>query len=116
MLTHSYSIGKQQLSRQAMEDMIEVLPPNASKGDGVKRLLESFGGSFDDLLALGDAENDVEMLRFAKVGVAMGNGTHKAKKVADVIVSTNDNHGVAEALHRFILNPEPVVLSSIAGA
>eukprot|EP00190_Bangiopsis_sp_CCMP1999_P000261 CAMPEP_0198730894 /NCGR_PEP_ID=MMETSP1475-20131203/26988_1 /TAXON_ID= ORGANISM="Unidentified sp., Strain CCMP1999" /NCGR_SAMPLE_ID=MMETSP1475 /ASSEMBLY_ACC=CAM_ASM_001111 /LENGTH=315 /DNA_ID=CAMNT_0044493775 /DNA_START=57 /DNA_END=1004 /DNA_ORIENTATION=+ len=99
-------IGVDAKVTQAIPDMIEVLPPNVSKGAGVKRLIESFNGTPKKLMAIGDAENDLEMLKYAQLGVGMGNGLPIVKKTANVVVSTNDNAGVAEALNRFVLKSE----------
>ena len=69
-------------------------------------------GRPEEALALGDAENDVEMLRLVGVGVAMGNANAAAKAAADVVVATSDNDGVAEAVRRFALGGERAPLSS----
>ena len=52
-------------------------------------------------MAIGDGENDVEMLQLASLGVVLGNGTEKAKAVADVIAASNDEDGVADAIYRY---------------
>eukprot|EP00188_Purpureofilum_apyrenoidigerum_P003488 Plantae.Rhodophyta-Purpureofilum_apyrenoidigerum.ctg36728.p1 GENE.Plantae.Rhodophyta-Purpureofilum_apyrenoidigerum.ctg36728~~Plantae.Rhodophyta-Purpureofilum_apyrenoidigerum.ctg36728.p1 ORF type:complete len:331 (+),score=82.44 Plantae.Rhodophyta-Purpureofilum_apyrenoidigerum.ctg36728:96-1088(+) len=96
-------IGSDAKVTQAIQDMIEVLPPNVSKGAGVQRLIESFNGNPENLMAIGDAENDLEMLKYAQLGVGMGNGLPSVKEVANEVVATNDNAGVAEALRRFVL-------------
>ena len=44
------------------------------------------------------------MLEFAGIGVAMGNGTESAKKAANYVTDTNENHGVAKAIEKYILN------------
>jgi len=81
----------------------EVFAPGVNKGTGVLRLLEHLGSvSVDEVMVLGDAENDVEMLKLAGAGVAMGNANEYAKRAADVVVSTSDEDGVAEAVRRFV--------------
>ena len=50
----------------------------------------------------GDAENDCEMLRLVGVGAAMGNAKPSAKAASDVVVATNDEDGVSEAVRRFV--------------
>jgi len=52
-------------------------------------------------MAIGDGENGVEMLRLAGLGVALSNGSEKAKAVADVIGVSNDEDGVADTIYRF---------------
>ena len=58
--------GQATLTR-ALSGMLEVLPPSASKGAGVTRVLQHLGVSPDDVMALGDGENDIEMLQLAGV-------------------------------------------------
>ena len=88
---------------QALDYMLEVLPHGASKGDGVRRLLADLAIDPSEMLAVGDGENDVEMLQLAGVGVAMGNGMLAAKEAADYLTGTNDEDGVAQAIERFVL-------------
>lgn len=55
-------------------------------------------------MAIGDGENDIEMLELAGWGVAMANGSKRTKEVADAQTSSNDEDGAAEAFHRYILS------------
>lgn len=89
----------------ALSGMLEVLPVGASKGAGVQWLLNHLGISPSGLLALGDGENDIEMLQLAAVGVAMGNAGPKVKAVADAVTASNDDDGVAKAIHEYVLKP-----------
>jgi hydroxymethylpyrimidine pyrophosphatase-like HAD family hydrolase len=52
-------------------------------------------------MALGDAPNDMEMLEFAGISVAMGNGKEEVKQVADYVTSTVDEDGWAKAMKHF---------------
>lgn len=88
---------------QAVPAMLEVMPPGASKGEGLKRLLDDLGIAPEHVMAIGDGENDVEMLRLAGIGVAVGNAMEAARAAADVVVATNEADGVAEAIERFVL-------------
>ena len=54
-------------------------------------------------MAFGDGENDIEMLKFAGIGVAMGNAKEKTKEAADYVTDTVENHGVLKALRHFEL-------------
>eukprot|EP00890_Picochlorum_soloecismus_P005913 jgi/Picsp_1/6322/NSC_03671-R1_protein len=94
--------GKASLTT-ALPGMLEILPIGASKGAGVKRVLEEMGISPERCMALGDGENDIEMLRLCGLSVAMGNAVSKTKDVADVIVPSNDEHGVAYAIEKYVL-------------
>lgn len=53
------------------------------------------------IMAIGDGENDVEMLELASLGVALSNGSEKAKAVANVIGASNDDNGAADAIYRY---------------
>lgn len=75
---------------------VEVYHESAGKQNGVKRLKEMYG--FDRVVAFGDNENDVEVLKSADTAVVVKNGQPMAKEVADVIIDTNDNDGVAKYL------------------
>lgn len=85
--------------------IIEVLPPGASKGRALVALLRTMGVSPEHVLAIGDGENDTDMLRAAGIGVAVGNADARLKAVADHVVASNDEDGVAEAVRRFVLAP-----------
>lgn len=102
------AVGSQGTITQALPDMLEVLPPGASKGDGVRRLLEgAFGGVVPAaVMALGDAENDLAMFELVGTSVAMANALPALKELATVVtVGTNVEDGVAEAIHQLILDP-----------
>ena len=88
---------------QALTNSLEILPRQASKGAGVARLLQYLEIDPRRVLAMGDADNDVEMLQLVGIGVAMGNAVPRLKEVANYVVSTNDENGVAEAIGRFVL-------------
>jgi Cof subfamily protein (haloacid dehalogenase superfamily) len=88
---------------QALAHMLEILPPGASKGAGVQRLLDELGIAPENMLAIGDGENDVEMLQMAGIGVAVANAMPHALEAANVVVASNDDDGAAEAIERFVL-------------
>lgn len=91
---------------QALGIAVEILPHGASKGAGLMKLLDALGIPPEDTMAIGDGENDIEMLRMAGLGVAMGNSPDSVKAAADAVVATNDEDGVADALERFVLAGE----------
>jgi Cof subfamily protein (haloacid dehalogenase superfamily) len=88
---------------QAIPTMLEVLPSGCSKALGVRKLCEALGIDMEtQLLALGDAENDVMMLQQASIGVAMGNASPIAKEAADFVMEeTNDDGGAGAAMEVF---------------
>lgn len=91
---------------QALPDMLEVLPPGASKGAALKVILKELNIPADRVMAIGDGENDIELLQAAGLAVAVGNAVPALKEVADEVVGSNDEDGVAEAVERFVLPPE----------
>ncbi|XP_004291154.1 PREDICTED: uncharacterized protein LOC101294624 isoform X1 [Fragaria vesca subsp. vesca] len=86
---------------QTVPDMLELVPPGTSKGSGVKMLLDHLGITPKEIMAIGDGENDVEMLELAGLGVCLSNGAEKTKAVANVIGASNDEDGAADAIYRY---------------
>lgn len=83
---------------QAMPHLIEWLPRGCSKALGVEKLCEALSIDMStQLLALGDAENDAEMLQQASIGVAMGNANEIAREAADFVMTETNNDGGAGA-------------------
>lgn len=97
--------GAAKLMQAGVDDMLEILPLNASKGAALKALLKEMGIPASAVLAIGDAENDIEMIQLAGVGVAMGHAAQNVKDVAKAVVGTNNQDGVAEAVEKFVLPP-----------
>lgn len=64
-------------------------------------MLTHFGLDFSNLMAFGDAENDLGMIRNAKVGVVMENGQEPVKQAGDVITGNNDEDGVTQYVHKY---------------
>lgn len=102
------------LMSAGIPDELEILPTNASKGTALKVLLKEMGIPASQAMAIGDGENDIEMLELAGLGVAMGNANDHIKSVANVTTKTNDEDGVAEAVEKYVLktadapaNPTP---------
>ncbi|NEZ46772.1 sugar-phosphatase [Clostridium niameyense] len=82
---------------------LEFLNKDVSKGYGVKKLAEKLGIKQDEVMCIGDAENDIHMVEYAGLGVAMGNAFPQLKKVANYITKTNEEHGVAHVIEKFVL-------------
>lgn len=87
---------------QAVPQYIEAMPLDVSKGEGLGWLLAETGIDPAAVMAVGDGENDIEMLQMVGLGVAMGNAHDTVKAVADAVVGTNEAAGVAEAIARFV--------------
>ena len=83
---------------------LEILPIQADKGNALRYVADTLGISRDDVMAIGDAGNDLGMIQFAGWGVAMTNGTEEVRNAARVVTSlTHDDDGVAEAVERYLL-------------
>ena len=81
---------------QAIPSMLEFLPQGCSKGLGVQKLCEHLGiDPATQLLALGDAENDAEMLEMSSIGVAVGNAGTIAREAADIVLDETADEGGA---------------------
>ena len=81
----------------------DVIPPGIDKGRLVDLLAERLGGvPRDEILVLGDMENDLEMFRKAGFGVAMGNASEAVKQVAAAVTLSNDEDGFATAIDRYV--------------
>jgi 5-amino-6-(5-phospho-D-ribitylamino)uracil phosphatase len=87
--------------------LIDILPPNASKGTGVEKLAALNGLSAQNIMTIGDNFNDLEMLQFAGTGVVMGNADPSLLERREFYTTvSNDENGVAVAINKFILNEE----------
>ena len=84
-------------------DEIELLPTNASKGTALKVLLKELGIPASQAMAIGDGENDIEMLQLVGLSVAMENANAHVKSFAKTSTKTNDEEGVAEAVEKYVL-------------
>lgn len=82
---------------------MECTPVGTSKGKGLKYLCDYLSIPIERSIGVGDADNDLEMLSYAGLAVAMGNAKDNVKALADVIVADNDHDGCAEAIRRFLL-------------
>jgi Cof subfamily protein (haloacid dehalogenase superfamily) len=79
---------------------IEIMAPGVSKASALQRLCDVRNIDKDDTIAFGDMPNDIEMLAWAGHGVAMGNGHHEVKAIANEVTLTNDEDGVGVILER----------------
>lgn len=82
---------------------IEAMPLHVDKAASLQRLLEHLRMNVKDVIACGDGYNDVSMIRFAGLGVAMANAYDAVKAEADYITRSNDEDGVAHVIEKFIL-------------
>lgn len=79
----------------------DVNPGGVSKQGGVEYFCKFFGIDLSETMAFGDGGNDISMLKFVKIGVAMGNAGDNVKEIADFVTQDVDNHGIESALIHF---------------
>ncbi|WED23210.1 Cof-type HAD-IIB family hydrolase [Vibrio sp. JC009] len=82
---------------------LEFLNPDSNKGVGVQSVAELLNITKDQIICMGDAENDHHMIKYAGLGVAMANATEATKALADHITDSNDDSGVAAVIEEFVL-------------
>ncbi|MED1787966.1 Cof-type HAD-IIB family hydrolase [Brevibacillus laterosporus] len=83
---------------------LEFTEAGVDKGTSLHQLINKLGIEQAEVIAIGDSYNDLAMITFAGLGVAMGNAPDDIKEVADYVTDTNMNHGVAKVVETFILN------------
>lgn len=88
---------------KTMPILLEVMNKNCNKGYGVKVLADKLRIKKEEIMCIGDQANDIEMLNYAGLGVAMGNAIGELKDIAQYVTSDNDSDGVAKAIKKFIL-------------
>lgn len=89
---------------RSMRELVEFIPVGIDKSFALKKLTKELDIAPENILAIGDEHNDVEMLEFAGTSVAMGNANPVAKEVADHVTDTNENSGMGKALKKYVLN------------
>ena len=85
-------------------NFVEMMNPGADKGKCLRKLADVLGVAMENVMALGDGDNDVEMLEAAGLGIAMGNARDETKAVAQDIAPSNDECGVAWAIEKYVLH------------
>lgn len=95
------SYGDKVTSVRADADLIQIMDNRVSKAVAMVKIADYYGVPIEQVLAIGDAPNDVGMLQVAGVAVAMGNGHERAKKVAHWVAPSNNEEGVLAALVRY---------------
>ncbi len=88
---------------QSAPFFLEFLHTDSHKGIGVKAIADQFGIHADEVICMGDAGNDKQMLEYAGLGVAMDNASDDIKAIANHITASHDDDGVALVIEAFIL-------------
>jgi Cof subfamily protein (haloacid dehalogenase superfamily) len=109
----SFLKGIESVLKAAMPDLsvcmskpffLEAAPNGVDKGTAIKILAERLNIHQSEIIAVGNAGNDLTMIQYAGLGVWVDNVDPELRHHADFIVASNNNHGVAEVVRRFILN------------
>lgn len=83
---------------------LEFTKSGVTKGTGLRILAEKIGCTIEQTMACGDSQNDLDIIKTAGIGVAMGNASEDIKKAADFVSRTNEESGVAYAIEKFVRN------------
>ena len=83
---------------------LEFLNKKVNKGTGVELLAKHLNIKQEEIMTFGDAGNDLDMIVYAGMGVAMANAFDEVKEAANYITDSNENDGVAKAIEKFVLN------------
>ncbi len=76
----------------------DIIPKRGGKVVGIKQMMKRFCIDQEDIMAFGDGGNDVDMLQYARIGIAMGNARESVKKHADYVTACVDEDGIYKAL------------------
>ena len=81
---------------------VELVPKGIDKAQSLERLLEHLGLDATNLIAFGDGYNDMSMIKYANIGVAMSNAAPELRAIADYVTRSNDEDGVGVFLEKYI--------------
>lgn len=76
---------------------VDIVPLNVTKASGIKGVLDYYNISQEETIAFGDADNDIDMLKFCKYGVAVGNATKEIKQISDYVTDHIEENGIYNA-------------------
>ena len=83
---------------------LEILPMGINKADALELLLKEVGATREELMTFGDGYNDITMIEYAGMGVAMANGNPVIKEKADYVAPSNDEDGIVHVIEKFVLD------------
>ncbi len=89
---------------QSNPRIIEIVDAKVSKADGIRRLAEHLGISMREVMAIGDGQNDLAMLKAVGQSIAMGNAIAAVKEVCQYSTGSCEKNGWAEAIYKYVLN------------
>lgn len=80
---------------------LEIMNKDVCKTEAIIQLLKLLDIKRSEVIAIGDNYNDIDMINFADVGIAMGNAPEEVKKISDYVTATNDENGVVKAIYKY---------------
>jgi len=96
-------LGDQLRLLRSGDRFIDIMNAEASKGNALRKLAEQWGIPREQILAIGNYNNDLEMIEYAGLGIAMGNSPDEVKRLADAETDSNNRDGVHKALQKYVL-------------
>jgi Cof subfamily protein (haloacid dehalogenase superfamily) len=90
-------------------NLLEFMPKGVTKAFGLSVLGERLGITPQEMMALGDEANDLSMITYAGMGVAMENATDGVKSAANFVTKTNQADGVAHAIQKFVFDGSDLI-------
>lgn len=87
---------------------VDIISKSGGKVAGIRQIMRHYGIQQNEIMAFGDGENDMDMLRYAGIGVAMGNADREVKECADYITEHVDADGMENALKHYYMSYSPL--------
>ncbi|MDY6029710.1 MAG: Cof-type HAD-IIB family hydrolase [Acidaminococcaceae bacterium] len=103
----TYGIFKKELDgivdvTSSQENFLELMEPCVNKWEAVKKVAAMYNIAPQEIMCIGDSENDLEMVAKAGVGVAVGNAVESVMRAARIVTASNDDNGVALVIERIL--------------
>lgn len=96
-------IGNEVEVTKSHTNFLEVMSYKSNKGRALEELVAEWGITSSEVMAFGDNYNDLMMIKYAGLGVAMGNAPAEVREMADLVADTNDQEGLAKVIERLVL-------------
>lgn len=87
---------------KSLDNLFDIVPDGVDKGSALEQLGELLNVKREEIMAIGDNENDINMLKYAGMGIAMENSEDQIKEISDYVTSNNDEDGVYHGIVKFI--------------
>ena len=87
-------------------DWLEIMPKGVSKASALRKICQRGGFTMDEVMAFGDAQNDIDMIKDAGIGVAMANAMDEVKAVSRYITDSNNDNGIGKTIDLILAGKE----------